>query len=162
MSRYEEGLKMIEEKCGGKDNVICLSTIAVEPGASGNPRPVARDVDAFYEDGAFYITTWGESNKMRQVANNPEVAFSVNFGWFSGNGIGENLGWVLDPKNAGIRDKLRKVFAEWYDAANKEDDKNCVILAIRITRGTINHNHGSDFYHMDFVNKTETPEGRVR
>ena len=162
MSKYERGLKLIEEKVGGgKDNVISLATIAREPSAEGTPRPVSRDVDAFYEDGVFYITTSAASDKMQQIAQNPEVSFSVNFGWFSGNGRAENLGWILDPKNAEIRDKLRKAFAEWYDKANDENNKNCCILAVHITRATINHNHGAEFFHMDFVNKTESAQGRV-
>lgn len=162
MSKYERGLALIEEKVGnGKDNVISLATIAREPSADGKPRPVSREVDAFYEDGTFYITTSANSDKMLQIAQNPEVSFSVNFGWFSGNGTGENLGWVLDPKNSEIRAKLRTAFAEWYDKANDEDNKNCIILAVRITRATINHNHGSEFFHMDFTNRTETEQGRI-
>ncbi|MCP1225839.1 pyridoxamine 5'-phosphate oxidase family protein [Sebaldella sp. S0638] len=162
MSRYEEGIKLIEERCGnGKDNVITLATIAMEPGAGGNPRPYARDVSAFYEDGVFYITTWAKSSKMQQIAKNNEVAFTVCFEWFSGNGIGENLGWVLDPKNAELRTKLRKAFAEWYDDANKEENENCVILAVRITRGVVIKDHGAVRYNMDFINKTETEEGKV-
>ncbi|MCL2003616.1 MAG: pyridoxamine 5'-phosphate oxidase family protein [Oscillospiraceae bacterium] len=157
MNRYEEGLRMIEEKFGGgRDNNLSLATIALEPNAEGKPRPCSREVDAYYEDGVFYVTTWGGSNKIRQIAQNPEVSLSVNLGWFSANGIGENLGWVLKPENADIRAKLRKAFAEWYDSANNEADENCVILAIRLTAGVINHNHGADFYHMDFVNKTAT------
>lgn len=162
MNKYERGLQIIEEKVGnGKDNVMSLATIAREPSADGNPRPVSRDVNVFYEDGTFYSVTWANSNKMLQIAQNPEVSFSVNFGWLSGNGKGENLGWVLDPKNAETRAKLRTVFAEWYEKANDENDKNCSILAVRITRATINHNHGAEFFHMDFINKTETAEGRV-
>jgi len=162
MSRYEEGLKIVEEKFGnGKDNIISLATIARDPNADGRPRPYSRDVDAFYEDGTFYVVTWAKSNKMQQIAQNPEVSFSVCFGWFSGNGIGENLGWVLDPKNAEIRAKLRKVFEKWYDSANNENDENCCILAIHLTRCTINQDHGANLYHMDFVNKTETKEGRI-
>ena len=154
MSKCEEGLKLIEERCGnGKDNVISLATIARELSADGNPRPVSRDVDAYYEDGVFYIVTWGESTKMRQIAQNPEVSFSVNFEWFSGSGTGENLGWVLDPKNAEIRGKLRTAFAKWYDHANNENDKNCIILAIRITRAIVIKDHGAVRYNMDFVNK---------
>ena len=161
MSKYERGLAMIEEKVGGgKDNVISLATIARELSPEGNPRPVSRDIDAFYEDGVFYITTWATSNKMQQIAKNPEVSFSVNFGWFNGNGIGENLGWVMKPENAELRTKLRTAF-EWYDSANNESDENCCILAVRITRAVINHNHGAEFFHMDFVNKCETEEGRV-
>ncbi len=163
MGRYEEGLKLIEERCGnGKDNVISLSTIAMEPNTDGKPRPYVRDVDAYYEDGVFYVTTWAESTKMRQIAQNKEVAFSVCLQWFSGNGIGENLGWVLDPKNAELRTKLRKTFAEWYDHANNEQNENCVILAIRITRATVIKDHGAERYNMDFVNKVETEEGKVR
>lgn len=162
MSKYEEGLKIIEKSCGNnKDNVISLATIATEPSADGNPRPVVRDVDAYYEDSVFYVVTYAKSNKMQQIAQNKEVAFSVNFEGFSGNGIGENLGWVLDPKNAELRTKLRTVFAEWYDVANNEQDENCCILAIFLTRGTVNQDHGAVHYEMDFVNKIETTEGKI-
>ncbi len=163
MSRYEEGLKIIEERCGnGKDNIISLSTIAMEPNADGNPRPYVRDVDAYYEDGVFYVTTWAKSTKMQQIAQNQEVAFAVCFEWFSGNGIGESLGWVLDPKNAELRSKLREAFADWYDDANNEKDENCIILAIRITRATVIKDHGTVRYNMDFVNKVETEEGKIK
>lgn len=163
MSRYDEGLKIIEERCGnGKDNVISLSTISMEPSTDGNPRPYVRDVDAYYEDGVFYVTTWEKSIKMQQIAQNQEVAFSVCFEWFSGNGIGENLGWVLDPKNTELRSKLRKAFANWYDDANNEKDENCIILAIHITRATVIKDHGAVRYHMDFVNKVETEEGKIK
>ena len=71
MSNYEEGLKLIEEKFGnGKDNIISLGTIAREPGANGMPRPVVRSVDAYYEDGTFYVVTHGKSNKMQQISLN--------------------------------------------------------------------------------------------
>jgi hypothetical protein len=155
MSLYEEGLKLLEEKFGnGKDNVVSLSTIAREPGADGNPQPVVRDVDAYYADGVFYVTTYAKSNKMQQIDKNPAVSVAVCFGWFTAIGKGENLGWVLDPKNSGLRDKLRTVFAEWYDKANNEKDENCCILAVRLTKGTLNVNHWEKLYHMDFVNKT--------
>lgn len=163
MSRYEEGRQLIEESCGkGKDNVISLATIAMEPNAEGKPRPYVRDVDAYYEDGVFYVVTWAKSTKMLQIAQNSEVAFSVCTAGFSGNGIGENLGWVLDPKNAELRTKLRTAFAAWYDHANDEQNENCCILAIRITRATIMQGHAERFYHMDFVNGVEGEEGRIR
>lgn len=163
MNRYEEGLRIIEERCGnGKDNVISLATIAMEPNAEGKPRPYVREVDAFYEEGVFYITTWAKSTKMQQIAQNQEVAFAVNDQWFSGNGIAENLGWVLDPKNAELRAKLRKAFSPWYDFANNEQDENCVILAVHITRATVIVDHGAVRYNMDFVNKVETEEGRIK
>jgi hypothetical protein len=161
MNKYEEGLKLLEEKFGGgKDNVISLATISLEPAAGGKPCPVVRDVDAFYEDGVFYVTTWGKSSKMQQIANNNEVAITVCRQWFNANGTGENLGWVLDPKNTELRTKLRSAFAEWYDHANNEKDENCCILAIRLTKGLININHFEKLYFMDFINKTANVEGR--
>lgn len=163
MNRFEEGLKLIEERCGnGKDNVISLATIALEPNEDRKPRPFVREVDAFYEDGVFYITTYATSTKMQQIAKNPEVAFAVNDQWISGNGIAENLGWVLDPKNAELRGKLRKAFEPWYDFANNEEDKNCVILAVRITRATVIKDHHAVRYDMDFVNRIESAEVRYR
>ncbi|AEV69981.1 hypothetical protein [Acetivibrio clariflavus] len=163
MNRFEEGLKIIEKRCGnGKDNVISLATIAMEPNAEGKPRPYVREVDALYEDGVFYITTWAKSTKMQQIAQHNEVAFAVSNGWFSGNGIAENLGWVLDPKNAELRAKLRKAFSPWYDFANNEQDENCVILAVRITRAIVIVDHGAVRYDMDFVNKIETEEGKIK
>lgn len=162
MNMYEEGIALLEEKFGGgKDNVISLATIALEPAEDGSPRPVVRDVDACYENGAFYITTYGKSNKMKQIAKNPAVSVAVCFGWFTAIGKGENLGWVLDPKISGLRDKLRTVFAEWYDKANNEKDENCCILAVRLTKGTLNVNHWEKLYHMDFVNKTVMENGEV-
>ncbi len=159
MNRYEEGLRLIEESCGnGKDNVIALSTIALELSAEGNPYPNVREVDAYCENGVFYVTTSGKSNKIQQIAQNKEVAFSVCFEGISGSGVGENLGWVLDPKNTEIRTKLRKAFIDWYDAANNEQDENCVILAIHIRRCTIFRDHGAVRYDLDFVKKLEIGE----
>ena len=161
MGKYEKGMEILEKKFGNnKDNVISLATIALEPSAEGRPCPVVRDVDAYYEDGVFYVVTWAKSTKMLQIAQNGQVAIAVCFEWFTANGTGENLGWVLDPKNAELRAKLRTVFAKWYDMANDESNENCCILAIRLERGIININHHETLYYMDFVSKTATVEGR--
>jgi len=101
MTRYEEGLQVIEERCGnGKDNVISLATIALEPNEQGSPGPMSAKWMRYMRTGRSTFTTWATSTKMQQIARNPEVAFAVSGQWFSGNGIGENFGWVLDPKNA--------------------------------------------------------------
>lgn len=156
MSIYEEGIRLLEEKFGnGKDNLISLATIALEPGAGDKPRPIVRDVDAHYENGVFYVTTNAKARKIQQIEKNAEVSIAVCGEWFTANGVGENLGWVLDPKNAALRVKLRTTFSEWYDMANNEKDENCCILAIHLTRGTLNINHWERLIHMDFVNKTD-------
>jgi len=161
MNYFEKGMEILEKKFGNsKDNVIGLATIAADPNAQGKPRPVVRDVDAFYEDGVFYTVTWKASNKMNQIALNNEVAVAVCFEWFTSNGIGENIGWVLDPKNAEIRTKLRTAFEKWYDMANDESNENCCILAVKLTNGIINLNHHETLIYMDFENKTATLKGK--
>lgn len=162
MSEYEEGIRLLEEKFGGgKDNLIAVATIAREPDNEGKPRPVVRCIDAYYEDGVFYCSTNGASNKMKQLELNNEVSIASCSEMFNANGIGENLGWVLDPKNAAIRQKLRKTFEAWYDMANNENDKNCCILAIRLTKGILNINHWEKLYYLNFETKTTMENGGI-
>lgn len=163
MTEFEEGLQLMEEKFGnGKDNLISLATIACEPSENGNIRPVVRTIDAYYENGVFYAVTNGKSNKMLQIAQNSEVSVAGCLEMFTANGSGKNLGWVLAPQNAEIRKKLRTAFSEWYDMANNEQDENCCILAIHLTKGTLNINHWEKLYHMDFVNKKIMEDGGIK
>ena len=155
MSKYEEGMQLLEEKFGnGKDNVIALTTISHELSETGFPKPCVRDVDAYYHDGSFYIVTYALSRKVKQIELNPEVAISANFEDFNASEVGKNLGWVLDPKNAEIRTKLREVFKEWYDFANDESDKNFCFVQIKLNKGNLRINHGEKFYRFDFESKT--------
>lgn len=155
MCKFEEGMNILNVRFGnGKDNVIALATISQELSASGHPKPCVRDVDAFYEDGVFYIVTHAQSNKIKQIELNPEVSISANFADFYSSGLGKNLGWVLDAENAKIRAKLREVFKAWYDFANNEQDKSCCILAVRMTKGVLRINHGEKLYRFDFEHKT--------
>ena len=154
MTMFEEGFKLLDEKFGNnKDNLVAFATVSLNP-ADGNPQPVVREVDAHYEDGVFYVSTTTTSCKMQQIEKNPHIAFAVSGQWFTGVGTAKNLGWVMKKENAELRAKLRKTFSQWYDMANNEKDENCCILAIRITKGTLNINHWEKLYHMDFVNKT--------
>lgn len=162
MNEFQEGFRLLENIFGnGKDNMISLATIARDTSTDGNVRPVVRTVDAYYENGVFYVVTYAKSNKMTQIAANPEVSIAGYVEMFTANGIGKNLGWVLEPQNAELRTKLRTAFANWYDEANNEEDKNCCILAIYLTKGTLNINHWEKLYHMDFVNKTCMDDGGI-
>lgn len=154
MSKYDEAMKLLEEQVGNKDGLITLSTIALEPGANGRSRPAARIVDAYYEDGAFYTVTYATTNKMQQIAQNPEVAVCIIVENFTADGIGENLGWVCDEKNAEMMTKLRSIFADWYYEANNDDDPNTCLLRIRLTKGLWNDAHKGIRNEIDFVNKT--------
>lgn len=154
MSKYDEAMKLLEEKLGNRDGLISLSTIALEPGADGKSRPAARIVDAYYEDGAFYTVTYATSYKMLQIAKNPEVAVCIIVDGFTADGIGENMGWVCDEKNVEMMAKLRTIFAEWYNEANNDEDPNTCLLRIRLTKGLWNDPHQGIRKEIDFINKT--------
>lgn len=154
MHKYDEAMKLLDEKLGDKDGLISLSTIALEPGDGGKCRPAARLVDAYYENGAFYTVTYATSGKMRQIAQNPEVAVCIIVENFTADGIGENLGWVCDEKNAAMMTKLRTIFADWYYEANNDEDRNTCLLRIRLTKGLWNDAHKGIKNEIDFINKT--------
>jgi general stress protein 26 len=154
MNKYDEAIRLLDEKLGNKDVLISLSTIALEPGDNGKSRPAARIVDAYYEDGAFYTVTYAASNKMRQIAQNPEVSICIIVDNFTADGIGENLGWVCDEKNAEMMKKLRAIFAAWYNEANNDEDPNTCLLRISLTKGLWNDAHKGIRNEVDFVNKT--------
>lgn len=160
MGMYEEGLAIMEQWFGaGKDNLISLATVALPADGEGGPRPAVRTVDAYYEDGVFYAVTDARSNKMRQIAENASVSVCSQQEMFTAEGKGENLGWVLAPRNAAIRGKIRAAFSEWYDMANNENDENCCFLAVRLTTGTVNVNHWEKLYYMDFSNGVLMADG---
>lgn len=124
-----------------KDSLIALATV------DGNT-PHVRAVNSYYEDGCFYTITYALSNKMKQIAVDPTVAICGD--WFTGHGIGENLGWIRDEKNNDIASKLQAAFADWYDNGHtNEADANTVILRIRMTDGVLLH-HGTRF-EIDFT-----------
>ncbi|MGI6715909.1 MAG: pyridoxamine 5'-phosphate oxidase family protein [Eubacteriales bacterium] len=109
--------------------------------------PSVRIVNSYYEDGCFYTVTYALSNKMKQIKKNSTVAVCGE--WFTAHGIGENLGWVKNEKNAEIMSKLRAAFAEWYDNGHtNEDDKNTCILRIKLTDAVLFDNGKK--YNIDF------------
>ena len=113
----------------GKDSLMALAT--VEDGI-----PHVRTVDAVYLDGAFYVVTYALSGKMQQIARNPVVAVSGE--WFTGHGIGENLGQVRLEENRTVMEILRTAFAAWYDNGHtNEADPNTCLLKIRLTDGIL-------------------------
>jgi len=126
-----------------KDNIIALATM--EDGT-----PHVRNVNAYYEDGCFYIITYGLSNKMRQIKQNPTVAIAGD--WFTAHGEGINLGYFGKEENTDIAEKLTKAFYTWIDNGhNNFDDENTCILCIKLTDGVL-FNHGTR-YEIDFTAK---------
>lgn len=113
----------------GRDSVIALAT------ASGGV-PHVRYVDGFYEDGAFYVITHALSGKMRQIAENPQVAVAGE--WFTGHGRAESLGWFGSVENSALAERLRSAFAAWIDNGHNDfSDTNTCILRIHLTDGVV-------------------------
>lgn len=120
----------------GRDALIALATI-------DGQLPSVRTVNSYYEDGSFYVITYARSNKMKQIAENPNVAICGD--WFTAHGVGENLGHILKPENAQLADKLRNAFASWYQNGHtNESDPNTCILRIRLTEGVL-LSHGTRY-----------------
>ncbi len=125
----------------GKDNIIALATV-------GDGMPYVRYVNAYYEDSAFYIITYGRSNKMKQILKNPSVSIAGD--WFTAQGTGVNLGYFGKAENADMAAKLRSAFAEWIDNGhNNFADENTCILKVELTEGIL-FSHGKR-YHIDFT-----------
>lgn len=132
--------KIMKERFG-KDNIIAIATVK-------DGRPYVRNVDGYYENGAFYVITYALSNKMKHIEENPDVAISGD--WFTAHGKGINLGWFRKDENKNVADRLREAFHEWIDNGhNNFDDENTCILCIQLTDGVLFSN-GRRF-EIDFM-----------
>lgn len=113
----------------GKDTVIALATVEQEV-------PYVRKVNAYYEDGSFYIITYALSNKIKQIEKNLNVAIAGE--WFTAHGKGKNLGYFGKEENRTIAEKLKIVFAQWIDNGHNDfDDENTIILCVELTDGLL-------------------------
>ena len=136
MIRLSEEAEAIMKERFEKDTVIALAT--AEDGI-----PCVRNVNAYYEDGAFYIITYALSNKMKQLEKNPVAAITGE--WFTAHGKGVNLGWFGKKENREIAGKLRDAFREWIDNGHNDfDDENTIILCIELTDGLL-LSHGTRY-----------------
>ena len=141
MEKLNDTAKQIMNERFGRDNIIALAT-------SENNVPYVRGVNAFYEDGAFYVITYALSDKMKQIEKNPAVALSGE--WFTAHGTAENMGWFRKPENAPLAEKLRGAFSDWIDNGhNNFEDENVIILKIKLTYGVL-FSHGTR-YDIDFT-----------
>lgn len=134
-----ETKKMMDERFG-QDSIIAVATVK-------DGEPYVRNVNGYYENGAFYVITYALSEKMKQIEKNPRVAISGE--WFTAHGMGVNLGWFCKDENKKIAEKLRKAFSGWIDNGHSNfDDENTCILCIRLTDGIL-FSHGTR-YDIDF------------
>ena len=120
--------QILTQRFGG-DSLMALATIA-EDG------PAVRAVNAHYEDGAFYIITDARSQKMQHIRENAAVALCGD--WFTAKGVAEDLGYLLDERNAALAQRLKTAFAAWYGNGHiNEQDENTHILCVRLKNGVL-------------------------
>ncbi len=140
MTKIPLEAEKIMEKRFGRDSIMALATAA-------NNIPYVRNVNAYYEDGSFYILTYGLSDKMKQIKENPVAAISGE--WFSAHGKAVNMGYFGKEENKAVAEKMRTVFAEWIDNGHNDfNDENVIILRIVLTDGILFSN--GTRYELDF------------
>lgn len=142
MTAFEKSLEVLSELFG-RDYTFVMATVK-------NNVPVQRVVDTFYYEGEFWIVTYALSNKVKEIANNPEVSLCNTFHTFSGKAY--NAGHPLKSKNSEIRSKLINVFESWYFAHNNENDENMCYVRVKLESGFF-HKDGIG-YKVDFFEKT--------
>ena len=136
MREFSREVEQIMTGRFGKDTVIALATIE-------NETPYVRYVNAYYENGAFYIITYALSNKIKHIEHNPTVAIAGE--WFTAHGMGINLGYFGKDENHMISEKLKTAFAEWIGNGHKGfDDENTIILCVELTDGLL-LSHGTKY-----------------
>ena len=139
-----EAQEILKERFG-HDTLLSLATV-------DGDQPFVRTVNAYYEDGAFYVITHGLSNKMKQIAKNPRVAVSGD--WFTAQGVGVNLGYFGKAENRELAETLRRAFAEWIDNGHNDfSNENTCILCVRLTHGVL-FSHGTR-YDLDVTGEEE-------
>lgn len=141
MDRYEECLNVLE-KLFQKDTQFALAT------AKENI-PSLRIVDVYYEEGAFYIVTYGKSRKVQEIRENPDVALCKNLHSFQGQA--RDIGHPLAEENQEIRKHLIHAFKPWYFEHNNEADQEMCYVKVELTNGFF-YDQGIG-YQVDFINK---------
>lgn len=155
MKTYTEIIEYINSVIGnGSEQVIALATLS-NPENEEIIRPSVRMVCAYYEEGAFYISTDLRKKKTVEISHNSEVGV-CGMSWFSFYGNAENLGWVKHESNLKILEKFNAIF-DWFKYVGDEDNPNSIIIKVSLSSGTIVHNPESDHaktYAIDFLKKT--------
>lgn len=140
MLKMEQEAEAIMAQRFGKDTVLALATALGET-------PHVRSVNAYYENGAFYIVTDSRSQKMAQIQKNPRVAVAGE--WFTGHGHAEDLGPFDRAENRDIANKLRQVFASWLMNGHTDPSaKETHILRVTLRDGLL-LSHGTRYVLED-------------
>ncbi len=125
MSVFEKSMNVMETLFA-RDYQFALAT-------TKDDKPSVRVIDTYYDNGCFYIVTYAESKKVKELESNNHVALCNKF--YSFSGIAQNVGHPLKPENSEIREKLIKAFEPWYFKHNNEKDEKMCYIKIELSNG---------------------------
>lgn len=153
MNYFDHATTLLDKQLGD-DVVVSLATCA-------NNRVTVRNVDGYYKGGALYVITNAKSNKMKQIAQQPNVGLCKNFsrtrpfheGLLEATGQGENIG---HPRGHTMEPELREVFRSFYGRPVEEDDPHSCILKINLDTAVIYD--GEYRFTIDFSSQTAVME----
>lgn len=141
MSVFEKSMNVMEALFA-RDYQFALAT-------TKDDIPSVRVIDTYYDDGCFYIVTYVESKKVKELEINNHVALCNNL--YSFSGVAQNVGHPLKSENSEIREKLIKAFEPWYFKHNNENDEKMCYIKIELTDGFF-YKDGKG-YKVDFIAK---------
>lgn len=144
MSEFEQALHVATELFS-QNVVFAMAT-------NGSQVPSVRMIDAYYEDGVFYMITHGETQKVQEIEVNPVVALTKDMHRFIGEA--ENLGHPFKPENREIRIKLKKAVKDRLFNRDDEDDEDLVILKVVVKTGFFYKDDVG--YDVNYEEKTAT------
>ena len=76
MDAYEAGLQKLSALFS-QDRTFVLATVK-------GSKPSQRVVDTYYDEGVFWIVTYAQSTKVKELRMNPQVSLCNSFHTFSG------------------------------------------------------------------------------
>lgn len=142
MMTYNDSF-LIAQELFASDNVFAMAT-------SADHLPTVRMVDAFLEDGAFYIVTHSNTRKYQDIKENPNVSLSKEMHRFFGTAT--DLGHPFKEGNETIREKIGQVLPNRYFNRLDPEDESLRVLKIDLTTGFF-HKNGVG-YELNFEKKT--------
>ncbi|MBS4537291.1 pyridoxamine 5'-phosphate oxidase family protein [Clostridium sp. D2Q-11] len=138
MEVFEKSLKVMNQLFS-KDYQFALAT-------TNNNIPSVRFIDTYYDKGCFYIVTYANSKKVKELEINENVSLCNNL--YSFSGLAYNIGHPLKSQNSEIREKLIIAFEPWYFKHNNENDENMCYVKVELMQGFF-YKDGTG-YQVDF------------
>ncbi|MCM1195297.1 MAG: hypothetical protein NC099_01940 [Corallococcus sp.] len=139
---FERAKEVMEENFGHVVE-LCLASCV-------DSNVTVRDLNAYYENGKFYILSKESNSLIRDISVNPRVGLC--HGSHNIYGTAKSLGHPLEKQNAALRKTLRKQFSLNYDEYVTEHNPEMRIVEVTVTAAeTYTRYHR---YEIDFVNQT--------